>query len=87
MVSEGGIPIYEYRTKHGVVSLVPEREGGYSVIFQGENLGTYHSAAAAAGDVSRAHVIPPASGIDLGELGIPSDIEDWHIKPQGFRPA
>ena len=81
MVSEGAKPIYEYRTKHGVVSLVPAREGGYSVIFQGENLGTYHSAAAAAGDVSRAHVIPPSSGIDLGELGIPAAINDWHKRP------
>jgi hypothetical protein len=72
--------VYEYKTKHGIVSLVPKHNGRYHVIFQEEDLGSYHSARAAADDVSGGHTFSPSSGVDLGSLGIPEDINEWHKK-------
>jgi hypothetical protein len=68
---------YKYETVHGTVSLVPQENSRYHVIFQEENLGSYHSAEAAADDVSGGHTFSPSSGLDLGNLGIPADISEW----------
>jgi hypothetical protein len=79
--------IYEYKTKHGIVSLVPQANGRYQVMFQEEGLGSYHTARAAASDVSGGHTFTPSSGIDLGSLNIPEDINEWHKKPFTHRRA
>lgn len=72
-----GAIAYQYSTRYGIISLVPTRDGRYIVMFQGENLGSYHSPDAAADDVSGGHTSLPSSGVDLGSLNIPCDISEW----------
>lgn len=55
------------------------------MVFQEEDLGSYHSPEAAADDVSGGHTFSPSSGIDLGELGIPADVAEWEQTPAGGR--
>lgn len=71
---------YQFYTPHGVVGLIPEANGRYKVMFDEENLGSYHSPEAAADDVSGGHTFSPANGVDLGELGIPDDLGEWEKK-------
>ncbi|MGX1498565.1 hypothetical protein ACSSV1_003616 [Labrenzia sp. MBR-25] len=71
---------YQYFTPQGTVGLIPEPHGRYKIMFNEENLGSYHSAEAAADDVSGGHTFSPSSGVDLGELGIPADLGDWEKK-------
>ena len=68
---------YQYPTTRGNVCILPEATGRYKVIFNGENLGSYHSANAAADDVSGGHTFSPSNGVDLGELDIPCDLIEW----------
>ena len=82
---------YQYRTRAGIVSLIPEPGGRYKVMFGDDNLGSYHSPEAAADDVSGGHTFTPSDGTDLGAMDIPSDLGEWdrklfaHIKH--LRPA
>lgn len=71
---------YQIGTPAGTIKLIPQEGGRYAVMFQGENLGSYHSAAAAADDVSCGATFTPSDGTDLGELGTPSDLNEWDRK-------
>jgi hypothetical protein len=71
---------YQYHTHAGTVGLIPESGGRYKVMFKDENLGSYHSAAAAADDVAGGHTFSPPGGINLGSLGIPADLGEWEKK-------
>jgi hypothetical protein len=59
---------------------MPVPEGRYAVVFDGENLGSYHSPAAAADDVSGGHSFSPSSGIEFDELGVLEGIGEWEQK-------
>jgi hypothetical protein len=76
-MQETGEFVYEYQTNYGLVSIIPTRDGRYIVMFQDEDLGSYHSPQAAVDDVSGGHTSSPSSGIDLGNLNIPGDISEW----------
>lgn len=65
-----------YRTRAGVAS-IQQVNGRWCIFFGDENLGSYHSPAAAADDAAGGHTFMPSSGIDLGDLGIPDDLGDW----------
>lgn len=67
---------YFYSTPKGTVQLVP-LNGRWLVVYDEENLGSYHSAVAAADDVAGGHTYSPSNGVDLGELAIPYDIGEW----------
>ena len=67
---------YAHPTQSGTVFIVPQA-GRWCVIYRDENLGSYHSPAAAADDVAGGHTFTPSSGVDLGRLGISYDIADW----------
>lgn len=69
---------YSYNTRRGVVKIVPA-SGRFQIIYDGENLGSYHSAAAAADDASGGHTFSPSNGVDLGDLDIPGDIGEWAV--------
>lgn len=71
---------YQYHTNQGTVGILPEPEGRWKVLFDEENLGSYHSPEAAADDVSGGHTFSPSNGVDLGELGIPGDLGEWNKK-------
>ena len=47
------------------------------MLYDDENLGSYHSPEAAADDVAGGHTFSPSNGIDLGDLGISENINDW----------
>lgn len=53
---------YQYYTPYGAVSLIPEANGRYKVMFCDDNLGSYHSPEAAAGDVSGGLTSPRQMG-------------------------
>ncbi len=67
---------YSYKTHRGIVKIVPT-SGRFNIIYNDENLGSYHSAAAAADDASGGHTFSPSNGVDLGDLDIPGDIGEW----------
>jgi hypothetical protein len=67
---------YSYKTRKGIVKIVPVN-GRYNVIYDEQDLGSYHSPVAAADDVSGGYTFMPSCGTDLGELDISSDIGDW----------
>ena len=83
--------IYHYNTEVGTISLIPEAGNRYKVMFQDEVLGSYHSAMAAADDVSGGHTFSPSNGVEFDKLDIPADIQEWQsrvfAKTDGFRPA
>lgn len=72
----GGVAYFEYRTRRGPVRLVPRGER-WIILFEDENLGSYHSPRAAASDASGGTTFMPSSGVDLGELDIPEDLPEW----------
>jgi hypothetical protein len=67
---------YLHPTKRGPVVISPIK-GRWCVVYDNENLGSYHTPSAAADDVAGGHTFAPSSGVDLGELGISADIADW----------
>lgn len=71
---------YQYFTGKETIKLMPEASGRYAVMYGNENLGSYHSAKAAADDVSGGHTFAPSDGTDLADLGIPGDLHEWDKK-------
>ncbi|WP_157080311.1 hypothetical protein [Sphingobium cloacae] len=47
------------------------------IVYNGEELGSYHSPGAAADDAAGGHTFSPSNGIDLGDLNLSPDIADW----------
>lgn len=66
-----------FKTRAGLAQIILQ-QGRYQAIFDGENLGSYHTAMAAADDMAGGHTFSHSSGVDLAELGIPEDIHEWH---------
>ncbi len=67
---------YAYETEKGVFHLLTD--GSRWVIWHdGESYGSYHSAEAAADDLSGGHVPSLPDGTDTGDLDIPYDLADW----------
>ena len=77
---------YMHATKRGPVLISPV-DGRWCVLYDNENLGSYHTPSAAADDVAGGHTFTPSNGADLGELGISADIADWQRVRIGSRQA
>ena len=73
-------PKYYYKTRVGVFSIIPIREGRWEACFGDEWLGTYHSPNAAAADLLGGHTVTPSCG-ETADLGIPGDIGKWSTRP------
>ena len=71
--------IYFVRTEHAVVS-IQSVAGRWCIFYGDENLGSYHSPAAAADDAAGGHTFTPSDSIDLGELGLPYDLSEWNVQ-------
>ena len=67
---------YRYRTRRGPVYIVPRGER-WHIVYDEEDLGSYHSPRSAADDASGGHTFSPSNGVDLGDLDIPEDIGEW----------
>jgi len=72
---------YQFPTPSGAVSIVPAPNGRWKLVYKGDDLGSYHSAAAAASDASVGSHFGTSDGTNLGTLGIPEELADWHKLP------
>lgn len=67
---------WKFRTKWGVAAIIHNR-GDFDVIFDGDNLGCYDSAAVALDELIGGHTNWPSCGKDPSEMGIPDDLSEW----------
>jgi hypothetical protein len=68
--------LFHYQTQHGRAEIRAE-DGRFPVYFEGYDLGSYPSPQHAAQDLSTGSTFSHPSGIDLSELGIPADLQQW----------
>jgi hypothetical protein len=67
---------FVHQTRRGPVTIVPI-QGRWCIVYDDENLGSYHSPMAAADDAAGGHTFTPSNGVDLGSLGLSDDLGDW----------
>lgn len=67
-----------FRTVRGPVYILPQ-QGRWAIVYDDENLGSYHSPQAAADDAAGGHTSTPSNGTDLADLAIPDDLGEWEL--------
>jgi hypothetical protein len=67
---------FHHRTRQGTFQIVANARGGWSIIFDGENLGNYRSPQQAVEDLASGACDWPSFG-DPSRLSIPDDIGEW----------
>lgn len=70
------MPGFVHQTRRGSVMIVPI-QGRWCIVYDEENLGSYHSPMAAVDDAAGGHTFTPSNGVDLGNLGLSDDLGDW----------
>lgn len=70
--------MWYYKTTKGTVQITHKKDGRYHVIYDDESLGAYTTPQQAVDDASGGHTFMPSNGVDLGEIGLPYDLPDWH---------
>jgi hypothetical protein len=73
--------LYTFHTAKGPFVIV-QRDNRWHVLYDGEDLGNYHSPRAAASDLSGGHTSSPGNGVDPGSLSIPEDLGEWEVSPK-----
>jgi hypothetical protein len=68
--------MYTHKTTRGSFAIVQQGDR-WQVMYDGESLGSYHSARAAAADLAGGHTFSPSNGVDPGSLSIPEDLGEW----------
>lgn len=69
---------FYFKTPKGTVSIIYKNNTQrFHIIFKDEDLGNNHSPQAAASDAAGGHTFSHSSGIDLADLGIPEDLQQW----------
>ncbi len=68
--------LFHYKTRQGLAE-IRAKNGRYSAFFDDYDLGSYHTPQQAAQDLSTGSTFSHPSGIDLSELGIPADLQEW----------
>lgn len=79
-MSDRDLYYYQFPTKWGVISIIPETLKSYKVMFDSDHFGSYSTPQQAADDVSGGHTHTPSIGVDFDEMNVPEDIEDWQKK-------
>jgi hypothetical protein len=69
-----------FKTRKGLAEIVPERGGGFALVFDGEALEHHASQTTAADALANGTCYWPSFG-DPSKLGIPEDINDWTFIP------
>ncbi len=69
---------WQFKTSAGTIFIAP-LNGRYVVIWDNQDLGSYHTPEAAVDDVAGGHTFTPSGGTDLGELEIPYDLPEWEF--------
>lgn len=67
--------LFTFNTRSGIFS-IEQRGTRWHVLFRDENLGSYHSAQAALGDLVGGHTFTASCG-DTSRLGLPEDLSEW----------
>jgi hypothetical protein len=67
---------YKHNSRLGPVYIVP-KAGRWHIIFNEEDLGSYHSPEAAADDAAGGHTFTPSNGVDLDRLNLSDNLGDW----------
>ena len=67
---------WQYTTRRGTFRIVP-RQGRFHPLYEDEDLGSYHSVAAALDDLVGGHTFFPSNGLDPSECGLPDEIGEW----------
>lgn len=67
---------WEFRTRRGMFRIAP-RAGSFHPFCEDEDLGAYHSAAAALDDLVGGHTYFTSNGLDPSVCGLPDDISEW----------
>ncbi|MDG2617734.1 hypothetical protein P7L53_15950 [Thermoleptolyngbya sichuanensis XZ-Cy5] len=70
-------------SKKGPIFIAKDNDGWFHVVYRGESLGAYPSAAMAIDDAAGGHTFTPSDGTDLGSLGLSNDIGHW-LPPGDF---
>jgi hypothetical protein len=69
--------LYAHSTRLGPVHIGQSADARFHVLWKGDPLGSYHTAAQAADDAAGDHTYPPPDGTDLGSLHISPEITAW----------
>lgn len=69
-----------YKTRAGLAQIVPDRGGGFMLLFDDEALEHHDTPSAAAEAIANGTSFWPSAG-DPSRLGIPEDIRDWTFVP------
>ena len=69
-----------YKTRAGLAEIIPERGGGYVLVFDEEHLEHHASREAAAEALANGTCCWPSMG-DPSGLGIPEDVNEWVFVP------
>jgi len=67
---------YRHDTRVGPVYILPNK-ARWDIVFNSENLGSYHSPEAAADDAAGGHTFTPSGGISLDQLNLSFDLVNW----------
>lgn len=68
---------WKYSTRRGDFFIVENGQGRFVIIYDDENLGSYHHPDAAADDLAGGHTFTPSNGVDSADLDIPDSISEW----------
>jgi hypothetical protein len=68
---------FTHRTQWGTFQILQQRDGRWAVMFEDENLGSYHSAIAAHDDLIGDHCFSNSASLDTSQVGLPEDLADW----------
>jgi hypothetical protein len=74
------MPKWIYRTRAGLAEIIPERGGGFVLVFDEERLEHHGTREAAAEALANGTCFWPSAG-DPSRLGIPEDVDEWTYIP------
>lgn len=71
------IVAYVHQTRWGRFAIIARPNGRWSVMFEDEDLGSYHSPIAAHDDLIGGHCSSNSADLDTSEIGLPYELADW----------
>lgn len=67
---------YRHNTHIGPVYIL-RNKARWNIVFDNQDLGSYHTPEAAAEDAAGGHTFTPSNGISLDRLNLSDDLGDW----------
>lgn len=69
--------LYSFKTRVGTFYIAMLADGGYHPVFEGNSLGSYDAAFAAAEELAGGHTFSATGIADITTLGKPADLAEW----------